>query len=170
MQIVRANEEMIPAIAEIYNHAVATTTALWSEEEVSVENRMSWFHERIAGDFPVFAAQLPDGTVVGYASYGPFRPFPGYRHTVENSVYVREGFHGRGIGKALMTALVEHASERGLWAMVAAIESTNETSIALHQGVGFEVVAQMPAVGEKWGRPLDLTLMQLNLPASPARS
>ena len=101
--------------------------------------------------------------VLGYASLGDWRPFDGFRHTVEHSVYVRSDQRGNGLGPQLMTALIERARTCGKHVMVAAIESGNAASIRLHERAGFSVTGQMPQVGTKFGRWLDLTFMQLTL-------
>lgn len=101
--------------------------------------------------------------VVGFASFDDFRPFPGYRHTVENSVYVDERHHRLGIGRSLVAALIERATAMNKHAMIAGIDAVNAASIALHASLGFAEVARMPEVGCKFGRWLDLVFMQKQL-------
>ena len=103
------------------------------------------------------------GEVAGYASYGPFRgegKWPGYRQTVEHSIHVREDYWGLGVGRALIEGLVERARTADIHVMVAAIDSENEGSIRFHARLGFVEVARMPQTGQKFGRWLDLVLMQ----------
>jgi L-amino acid N-acyltransferase YncA len=154
-----AGEADLPAILAIYNDAVENTTAIWNETVSDLEGRRSWWRERTARGFPVLVAEM-GGAVAGYASYGDFRPFQGYRYTVENSVYVRKDQRGKGIAAALMKALVREAQAQRLHVMVAGIEAGNLASIRLHEGCGFREVARMPEVGFKFGRWLDLVLMQ----------
>lgn len=104
-----------------------------------------------------------DDATLGYASFGDWRPFDGFRHTVEHSVYVRSDQRGNGLGPRLMSALIERAKTCDKHVMVAAIESGNAASIRLHERVGFITTGQMPQVGTKFGRWLDLTFMQLTL-------
>ncbi|WP_027897634.1 GNAT family N-acetyltransferase [Zestomonas thermotolerans] len=163
-----AGEADLPGILAIHNDAVVHTTAIWNETPTDLAERRAWLHERTAAGFPVLVAVDAAGAVLGYASYGPWRPHEGYRHTVEHSVYVRDGVRGRGIGKALLQALIDHARDAGLHVMVGAIESGNAASIRLHQRLGFTITGQMPQVGRKFGRWLDLTFMQLIL--TPERS
>ncbi|UXY52420.1 GNAT family N-acetyltransferase [Pseudomonas tohonis] len=158
-----ASEADLPGILAIYNDAVEHTTAIWNETLVDLANRRAWLAERTAAGFPVLAARDAAGEVVGYASYGAWRPHDGYRHTVEHSVYVRADQRGKGLGPQLMQALIERARSAGLHVMVGAIESENAASIRLHQRLGFTTTGQMPQVGRKFGRWLDLTFMQLIL-------
>ncbi|MBY6684967.1 N-acetyltransferase family protein [Rhodococcus sp. BP-149] len=154
----------LPEILTVHNAAIADTTAIWDEEQVGLADRQAWFDQRTGAALPILTAEI-DGRVAGYASYGPFRPKSGYRHTVENSVYVADGFHRRGVATALMAELIERARRGDVHAIVAGIESSNTTSIALHAKFGFTVVGVMPQVGVKFGRWLDLTWMQLLIEA-----
>ncbi|EPO1784582.1 N-acetyltransferase family protein [Cronobacter turicensis] len=162
MLIRHATADDCAAIADIFNDAVLHTAAIWSDSTVDTENRLAWFYQRGHAGYPVLVAVLGD-TVVGYASFGDWRAFDGFRHTVEHSVYVHPDHHGKGIGKALMTRLIVEAQAIGKHVMVAGIESRNAGSIALHEKLGFTITAQMPQVGTKFGRWLDLTFMQLQL-------
>ncbi|MDW9827627.1 GNAT family N-acetyltransferase [Sinorhizobium meliloti] len=163
MEIRDAAETDLPAICAIYNDAVANTTAIWNETLVDVANRKTWLKARNAAGFPVLAALSLDGEVVGYASFGEWRAFDGYRHTVEHSVYVRAEQRGGGIGRALMLELIDRAEALGKHVMIAGIESGNLPSIRLHEQLGFRETGHMKEVGTKFGRWLDLTFMQLIL-------
>lgn len=152
------------ALRDIYNDAVLNTTAIWNEVAIDLDNRRAWLELRAQQGFPVLVAE-DAGEVVGYASYGPWRAFDGFRETVEHSVYVRADQRGKGVGPQLMQALIDRARAQGLHVMVAAIESGNAASIRLHERLGFATTGQMPQVGQKFGRWLDLTFMQLVLDA-----
>ena len=154
------------AIAAIYNDAVANTTAIWNEVTVDAANRVDWMAARMGSGFPVLVAEV-EGAVAGYASYGPWRAFDGYRLTVEHSVYVDGAFRGKGLARALMTALIERARDAGLHVMIAAIEAENRPSIALHESLGFGNAHTLRQVGQKFGRWLDLTFMDLHLDDRP---
>lgn len=167
MQIRDAVDADAPAIAAIYNHAVVNTTAIWNEVQVDAANRVGWMADRRRLGYPVLVAVDGDGTVLGYASFGDWRAFDGYRHTVEHSVYVRTDRRGGGIGKALMQALIGRARDIGKHVMVAAIEAGNQGSIALHEALGFRRTGLMPQVGMKFGRWLDLAFLQLILDDRP---
>ncbi|MCY1421284.1 N-acyltransferase YncA [compost metagenome] len=153
----------LPAIRDIYNDAVLNTTAIWNEQPVDLVNRQSWYDARQAQQYPILVATGEAGAVLGYASFGDWRPFEGFRHTVEHSVYIRADQRGHGLGPLLMMALIERARACDKHVMVAAIESGNAASIRLHERLGFTINGQMPQVGVKFGRWLDLTFMQLIL-------
>lgn len=157
-----ATEADLPAIRDIYNHAVEHTTAIWNETLVDLDNRKAWFDLRQARGFPILVADV-GGRIAGYASYGDWRPFDGFRQSVEHSVYVEKDFYGRGLGKALMSALIQRARAGDIHVMVAAIEAGNTGSIALHKSLGFRLVGTHHEVGKKFGRWLDLTMMELKL-------
>ncbi len=157
-----AREDDMGAVMEIYNDAVANTTAIWNDEQVDLENRLDWFRTRRGRGFPVLVAEL-DGRVVGYASYGDWRAFDGYRHTAEHSIYVHRDVRGNGIGRTLLASLIDRARAAGIHVMIAGIEAENEASIRLHESFGFRVVGRFEEVGTKFGRWLDLTCMELCL-------
>ncbi|GAC1036714.1 GNAT family N-acetyltransferase [Pseudomonas sp. No.117] len=157
----------LSAVLAIYNDAVANTTAIWNDNLVDLANRQAWFDLRADQGYPILVAENASGEVVGYSSFGDWRPFDGFRHTVEHSVYVRNDQRGQGIGPRLMTVLIERARACDKHVMVAAIESGNLASIRLHERLGFLTTGQMPQVGTKFGRWLDLTFMQLMLEQRP---
>ena len=165
MRIRDASDGDIEGILAIYNDAVANTTAIWNEKTVDAANRAAWLVERQRKGFPVLVAVDENDFVLGYASFGDWRAFDGYRHTVEHSVYVRQGHRGGGIGRALMLRLIESARALGKHVMVAGIEAGNEASIRLHQSLGFEQAGHMKEVGQKFGKWLDLAFLTLNLDA-----
>lgn len=159
MEIRDATEADLPAILRIHNEAVRGTTAIWTELADDLAGRTEWFRGQRAAGLPILVAII-DGGLGGYATYSQFRPMAGYRHTMENSVYVADGFYRRGIAEALMRALVARADAEQVHVVVAAIEQGNLASVALHRKLGFSVVGQMPQVGRKFDRWLDLVLMQ----------
>ncbi len=157
-----AAEADLPAILAIYNDAVAKTTAIWNDQPVDLANRRAWFYARATQNYPVLVAE-DEAIIVGYGSFGDFRPFEGYRFTVEHSVYVAEGVRRRGIASALIAALEERARDMGKHVMVGGIASDNEASLRLHERPGFVETGRMSEVGFKFGRWLDLVLMQKRL-------
>jgi phosphinothricin acetyltransferase len=154
-----ATESDLPPILEIYNDVVATSTAIYRDEPATLDDRRSWFAARVAERQPVLVA-VDSETVVGFAAFGGFRPWPGYRFTVEHSVHVRASHRGRGVGSALMTPLIDRATALGMHVMVAGVDADNEASLRFHERLGFERVAHMKEVGFKFGRWLDLILLQ----------
>jgi len=160
-----AGPDDIDGIVAIYNDAVAHTTAIWNESPVDVVDRRGWLSDRQRAGYPVLVAVDDAASVLGYASFGDWRAFDGYRHTIEHSVYVRADRRGAGIGRMLMHALIVRARALGKHVMVAGIEAGNEGSIALHESLGFARVGLMPEVGTKFGRWLDLAFLQLVLDA-----
>ncbi len=166
MELRAATAQDAAGIALIYNDAVANTTAIWNDVQVDVANRAAWIAERQAQGFPVFVAVEGD-VVLGYASYGPWRPHDGYRRTVEHSVYVSTQARGQGLGVTLMEALIAAAKAQGLHVMVAGIDASNAVSIRLHERLGFTQTGLLPQVGMKFGRWLDLAFLQLQLDQAP---
>jgi phosphinothricin acetyltransferase len=155
----RAVEADLPEILAIYNEAVAHTTAIWNDDPVDLANRRAWVEARWSLGYPVVVAEEA-GAVIGYGSFGEFRAFQGYRHTVEDSLYVAEAARRRGVAAALLGALIDEAQASKKHVMLAAITGDNEASIRLHARFGFAEVGRLSEVGTKFGRWLDLVLMQ----------
>ncbi|MBL0358964.1 MAG: N-acetyltransferase [Chitinophagaceae bacterium] len=162
MLVRHAIESDLPAMLEIYNDIIANTTAVWHYEPHTLEMRTEWFNQRREQGFPIFVAAA-DEQLLGFSSIGPFRPWPGYSKTVENSVYVAADSRGKGVAKLLMPPLIEAAIELKLHAIVAGIEAENTASIALHQKFGFVEVAHFKEVGWKFERWMDLKFLELIL-------
>jgi len=162
MQIRDAVETDVPAILAIHNEVIATSTAIYSETPSTLAERVDWWRSRVASGFPVIVAEDESG-LVGYASFGEFRGRPGYRFTVEHSVYVRQDRRGSGAGVVLMTQLIDQARAGGKHVMIAGVDAENEASIRFHERLGFERVARFKEVGYKFGRWLDLVFLQLIL-------
>ena len=163
----------LAAITAIHNAFVALAAIEWTDVAHTVEERGAWLdHQRRAGH-PVVVAVASDD-VVGWASFGDFRDsskWPGYRLTVEHTIHVRKDHWGRGVGRQLMNALIQRATEMGMHVMVAAVDRENDASIRFHERLGFHEVARMHQVGTKFGRWLDLVLLQrvLSETAPPPR-
>jgi len=167
MPIQAATEADLPGILAIYNDAVAHSTAVYTEEPATLDDRRLWRADRTSRGYPVLVATDGAGGVAAFASFGDFRPWPGYRHTVEHSVYVRADCRGQGLGAALVTALLAEAVRLGKHVMVAGIDAANPASLRLHDKLGFTRVGRMNEVGTKFGRWLDLVLMQRILNEGP---
>lgn len=162
VQLRPAEDVDLDAILDIHNDAILNSKSIWTDEPVNRAERASWLAERDAAGFPVIVA-VADDTVVGYASFGPWRSKSGYRFTVENSVYLAAEYRGRGIGATLLAEILRLAREAGMRVMVANIEAGNSASIAIHERFGFTAVGTVRQVGTKFGEWLDLVIMQLPL-------
>lgn len=164
MVLVRAADEHdLPAILAIYNDAIANTTAIFHYQPHTLEMRREWFDQkRIAGQ-PIFVAII-GGDVVGFATYGPFRPWPAYKYTIEHSVYTAANARRRGVARGLVRAVLDHAQQCEYHAVIAGIVADNDASLRLHESLGFVEVAHFREVGFKFGRWLDLKFLQLILP------
>lgn len=160
MPLIRDAEETdLEAILDIHNTAIREGTAIWSVNPVDLANRRAVLEERRSRNFP-FLVAVEGTTLLGYATFGDFRPHDGYFKTVEHSIYVHTDHHRRGVGRALMPPLIEAAHRLGKHAMVGGIDATNTASINLHEAFGFTRVGLLPQVGFKFGRYLDLLFMQ----------
>ena len=148
-------------IRAIRNDMIERSTAMWTTRPVSPGDGRAWLAENLARRSAYVAEAA--GQVAGFANWAPWRPRDGYRHTVEDSVYVAGGHQGRGLGAELLTTLIAGAGESGAHVMMACIEASNARSVALHGRLGFELVGTAREVGHKFGRWLDLTMMRLAL-------
>ena len=158
MQIREATDDDLPGILEIYNRVIATSNAVYTETPATLEDRGSWLASRRAADLPVLVAD--DGAVAGFASFGDFRPWPGYALSDEHSVYVRDVVQRRGVGTELVRRLIAEAQHRGKHVMIAGIDATNVASIGMHAKLGFHEAGRLHEVARKFGRWLDLIFMQ----------
>jgi phosphinothricin acetyltransferase len=154
-----AGEDDLQAMLDIYNDVLATSTSIFSDIKRTPEEQARWFDDRRSQGWPVLVA-CRDGRLLGYASYGPFRTWPGYRHTVENSIYLARDARGQGIGTVLLEALLERAQAQRLHAVIAGIDGENIGSMKLHEKLGFTKVAQLKEVGRKFDRWLDLVFYE----------
>jgi len=158
-----ATEADLPSITDIYGHAVRHGTATFELIPPDLAEMTRRFQVLMEGGFPYLVAAL-DGTVVGYAYAGAYRPRPAYRFTVENSIYLEPAIHRRGIGLKLLRRLIDECETCGYRQMIAVIgDSANAGSIGLHTVCGFQMIGTHPNVGLKFGRWLDTVMMQLTL-------
>ena len=149
----------VPGILAIYNDVIATSTAVYREDPATLDDRRQWFDARQAQGSPILVA-ADDSGIVGFASYGDFRAWPGYRFSVEHTVHIRADQRGRGVGTLLMRALIERAAAQGKHVMIGGVDADNEDSLRFHERLGFVRAARLQQVGFKFGRWLDLVFVQ----------
>ncbi len=157
------------AILGILNTAISGSTAVYDYAPRTRDSLREWFAHKQAHGFPVIGAVDARDALLGFATYGQFRGFPAYKYTVEHSVYVHADHRGRGIGTALMQALIASAVEQEYHTLIGVIDAANAASIAFHLRLGFAPCGQIREAGFKFGRWLDVALYQLLLatPAAP---
>lgn len=161
-----ARPDDVPAILDIYNEAVATTTASWDTRPESLAARQAWYDRRVGLGQAVLVAE-EDGRVIGWGSWGTFRDKAGYSRTMEHTLYVDAAARGRGVGNALLAAIIETARASGVHVLLGVLSHENETSMRLHEKFGFREVGRLPQTGAKFGRWLDLVFVQLTLDDAP---
>jgi L-amino acid N-acyltransferase YncA len=160
MDIRDATDADVPDIQAIYAHHVLHGTGTFEEEPPSVEDMAARFHKVVDHGYVWLVATDATG-VLGYGYYAPFRERSAYRFTVEDSIYVREDVRGQGVGKALVTRLIDLAIAQGMRQMIAVIgDADNVSSVGVHATLGFHHVGTMKAVGIKFGRWIDVVTMQ----------
>lgn len=158
-----ASRDDLPQILAIYNEVIRNSTAVFSDEEYTPSRGEAWFNAKMERGFPLIIARDASG-IAGFGSFGDFRAWPGYRHSVEHSVHVRADCRGQGIGRALVLDLLARATDLGKHVMIAGIDADNAVSIGLHGSLGFTEVGHFHEVAFKFGRWLDLVFMQCILP------
>jgi L-amino acid N-acyltransferase YncA len=159
VQIRLATLDDADAIREIYNHQVLTSTVTFDLVPRSPADQVEWMQAR-SGAHAVVVAADDTGSVSGFGSLSPYRPRPAYSTSVEDSVYVREDRQGQGVGRSILTELVARAEQHGFHTVVGRIVGDHEASIALHRSLGFDHVGTEREIGRKFGRWLDVVVMQ----------
>lgn len=157
-EIRKATPSDVAAIAEIYNEAILTTDASFDVEPKTVEEQQRWFEEHGSKN-PILVAEI-NGKVVGWASLSQWSSRCAYSDTAEISLYIKDGFRNRGIGKKLMRTTLAEGEKVGLHTIITRITSGNIISTHLHEQFGFENVGVMKEVGKKFGKLLDVCVMQ----------
>jgi L-amino acid N-acyltransferase len=157
-----ATRQDLPEILSIYNEVIRNSTAVYSEVEFTPARGDAWFDTKAEQAMPFIVAQDATG-VVGFGTFGEFRAWPCYRHTVEHSVHIRADRRGLGLGRTLVLELVARAKTMQKHVMIAGIDADNAISIGLHRSLGFSQVGHFHEVGFKFGRWLDLVFLELSL-------
>jgi phosphinothricin acetyltransferase len=157
-----AAENDLSKILDIYNDAILNTTAIYTYHVQTLEERRLWFHKKNEDGFPVLVFE-EDNTVVGFATFGPFRAWPAYKYTIEHSVYVHNEYRHHGVGTELINEIIKIADKRKFMTLVAGIDAFNESSLKMHEKLGFEYSGTIRKAGFKFGKWLDLVFYQKNL-------
>jgi len=146
-------------ITAIYNDVLTNSTAIYNDRPASLADRIAWWRARLKQHYPVLVAT--DGVrICGFASYGDFRSWPGYRYTVEGTVHIASGQRGQGVGSLLLKALIVQARQAGKHSMIAGVDSENTASLRFLERFGFERAGHLREVGYKFDLFLDLVLLQ----------
>jgi len=161
MFIKNCSEKHLLEILAIMNEAIANSTAMYDYEPRTLEKVHSMFVERKEKNFPLIGAFDENETLLGFATYGNFRPYEGYKFTAELSVFVHTNQRGKGIGKLLLSELIKEARKTDIHSLIAVIDADNEPSIMLHKKMGFEFCGKISQAGFKFGRWLDVVFYQM---------
>lgn len=161
-QIRQANEKDLEAILEIVNYNILNTTSIYDYEPRTLDQQKAIFEEKIKANFPLLVIEI-DNEIAGFGTYGTFRFKEGYKFTVEHSVYISINHQGKGLGKLLLSELIELAKKQKLHTMIAVIDAENQNSVEFHKQFGFETVGVIKESAYKFDKWLDTVLMQLIL-------
>jgi L-amino acid N-acyltransferase YncA len=162
MEVRNAIEPDLQRITDIYNEVLTTSTAIFNDRPALVEERREYWKSRVQQGYPLLVAVEGD-TVLGYATFGDFRSWPGYRFTVEGTIHIHTSARRNGVGTALLKELVGHAKTAGKHVMIAGVDATNKASLSFLEGFGFERVGHLREVGYKFDKFLDLVFLQIML-------
>ncbi len=158
-------DDLMP-ITEIYNWATLNTTTTFDTIAKSEAEQIQWFNDH-SGSYCILVAENRKG-ILGWASLNKWSNRCAYSETAEVSLFVAEDFHGKGVGSALLNALIESGKKHGLHTILARIAEGGAASIHIHEKLGFESIGKMKEVGNKFERRLDVDLMQLMLKEAPS--
>jgi phosphinothricin acetyltransferase len=159
-----AVEEDLPAILQLYRHYVRNSAVTFDEKPPTLRKFRSQFTHNSKLGFPFLVAESPSGDLLGYARTQLFRDKSAFRHTAESTIYLGPASTGRGLGRALLGALIDACREAGMKEMIAVIaDSGAEASLGLHKSLGFTESGRMGKVGFKFGRWIGIVMMQKTL-------
>ncbi|MEO0677181.1 MAG: N-acetyltransferase family protein [Pseudomonadota bacterium] len=148
----------LPAVAEIWNHAIRETVQTFNSIEKTLPELETLLSERQSAGHALLVADV--GGVLGFGTYGQFRGGVGYSHTMEHTLYMADAARGQGLGRAMMVALEAHARAGGAHSLIGGIAGDNVSGITFHERMGYDRIATLPEVGFKFGRWMDLVLLQ----------
>ncbi|HMB99863.1 MAG TPA: GNAT family N-acetyltransferase [Flavobacteriaceae bacterium] len=162
IKIRQANHKDIPSILKIVNHEILNSTVIYDYIERTLEQQIEWFEQKRKNNMPVIVA-VNENNIIGFGTYSIFRPWEAYKLSLEHSVYVDKDCRSQGIGKLLMTELINLAKKEGYHTMIAGVDASNKESVEFHKKFGFKEIGIFKEVGYKFDRWLDLIFMQLFL-------
>ena len=157
-----ANLNDLLDILEIFNDAILHTTAIYNYKAHTIEERIQWYEKKIQDGYPIIVVE-ENNKVIGFATYGSFRPFPAFKYTIEHSIYIHEKHSNKGIGTMLLKKIIQICDEKGFATMVAGIDGSNDKSIRMHEKLGFKYSGTINKAGYKFGKWLNLVFYQLEL-------
>ena len=164
MEIVirEAEERDVDRILDIINYEILHSTVVYDYNERTYDFQLNWLRQKKKAGMPVIVAESENG-VIGYGTFGIFRPFDGFQFSVEHSIYIDREYRSFGIGKQLLTELIELAKKNGFHTMIAGVDASNERSVEFHKKFGFKEVGTFKEAGFKFDKWLDLLFLQLLL-------
>ncbi len=157
-----AEQKDVESILNIVNHEILHSTVVYDYKERTYEQQLAWFEKKLQDNMPVIVAEKEEN-VLGFGTFGIFRPWDAYRFSVEHSIYTHHNFRGMGIGTLIMTELIRLATEKGYHTMIAGVDASNKGSFEFHKKFGFQEIGTFKEVGYKFDCWLDLIFMQLFL-------
>ena len=157
-----AEERDVDKILEIINYEILNSTVVYDYKERTYDFQLNWLRQKKKDGMPVIVAESENG-VIGFGTFGIFRPWAAYQYSVEHSIYVDKEYQANGIGKQLLTKLIVLAIENGFHTMIAGVDASNERSIEFHKKFGFKEIGTFKEVGFKFDKWLDLLFLQLLL-------
>jgi phosphinothricin acetyltransferase len=164
----KATPEDLPGIRDIYNHYVMNSTVTFDEKPMTIRDWRSKYARLQQLNMPILVAESPSGQLLGYTMVYPWQSKSAYRYTVEDSIYLGPASTGKGLGKALLAALIEACAEAGIREIIAVIaDKSADASIRLHASYGFKEVGRMGRVGFKFDRWLGTVTMQKSIKKRP---
>jgi len=157
-----AEKKDLPSILKIVNFEIEHSTSIYDYKKRTLQNQTTWFEKKRKEEMPVIIAEM-NSRVIGFGTFGIFRPWDGYQFSLEHTIYLDKNSRGKGTGKKIMSALIHTAKERGYHTMIAGIDANNAKSIKFHHNFGFKEVGRFNQIGYKFEKWLDLIFMQLFL-------
>ena len=152
----------LEAIRSIYNFEILNNTSVYHYEARTSKQMLDWYHQKQKQDEPIFVAVVEE-EVIGFITYGAFRPWKGFQFTVEYTLHVIDGQQGNGVGKALLNCLCDFARSKGMQRIIGGVDAQNKKAMAFHKSMGFMKVGHLKEVGYKFDQWLDLVFYQRNV-------